>query len=516
MLGVRIRPQDQFTEILRIARPGESGETYAFDREGLLVSNSRFDDDLKQIRLLGENDHSILNIPIRDPEVNMLDGKQPKLLTSQQQLTRMAADAIGGNADYDHTVDNPNIQHDVDGYRDYRGVPVIGAWTWLPEYNLGVASEVDVAEAYRPLYILRGAFWGLFALLAASSVAIFVYTVVVARLQTKARKSALEAKELGQYKLEEKLGAGGMGVVYRGHHAMLQRPTAVKLLDPEKTTEVAAARFEREVQATAQLNHPNTIAIYDYGRTPEGVFYYAMELLDGIDLEVLVEKHGPQPAGRVVRLLMQVCASLNEAHTAGMIHRDIKPGNMVVNVRGGIYDFIKLLDFGLVKAVDAKKQQTLTAAGSFAGTPLYISPEGVETPDKVDARSDLYAVGAVGYFLLTGQPLFDAKTVVEVVMHQVSTMPEPPSQRIGKPVDADLENILMGCLAKDPADRPASAKQLERALAACASVSDWNETQAEAWWREHYPNVCPPPTDAAPSKETRQIDATMIVEKPPG
>ena len=203
---------------------------------------------------------------------------------------------------------------DVTGYGDYRGVPVIGAWTWLKDYGFGVATEQDVAEAFRPLYVLREAFWGMFALLVVAAVAIFIFTIVVARANRAARLAALEAMQLGQYTLDEKLGEGGMGVVYRAHHAMLQRPTAVKFLGSEKTNDQTIARFEREVQLTAKLNHPNTIAIYDYGRTPEGIFYYAMEYLQGINLEDLVKRYGPQPEGRVISILRQVCGSLAEAH----------------------------------------------------------------------------------------------------------------------------------------------------------------------------------------------------------
>ena len=185
----------------------------------------------------------------------------------------------------------------VEGYRDYRGVPVVGAWTWLKDHDLGIATEKDVAEAYRSLYILRRAFWGMFGLLAASSMVILLFTLTMARLHKAAQRAVLEAKELGQYQLEEKLGEGGMGVVYRGRHRMLRRPTAIKLLHPDKTTDDAIARFEREVQLTCQLNHPNTIAIYDYGRTPEGIFYYAMEFLSGINLDTLIVRYGPQPEG---------------------------------------------------------------------------------------------------------------------------------------------------------------------------------------------------------------------------
>ena len=268
------------------------------------------------------------------------------------------------------------------------------------------------------------------------------------------------------------------------------------------------------MQATTVLNHPNTIAIYDYGRTPEGVFYYAMEFLDGMDLDDLVERDGPQPPGRVANILIQVCASLHEAHTSGLVHRDIKPGNIVINVRGGVHDFVKVLDFGLVKAVDNKRQQTLTSEGSFTGTPLYLSPEGINSPASVDARSDIYAVGAAGYFLLTGKPLFEAESVVEVIMHQVNTMPEPPSARIGEALDSELEAIIMQCLSKNPAERPRSAKELERMLHNCACVASWSEEDAEHWWQNYASNgqsTSELSTDA--KKDTGQVAATLVLEQ---
>ncbi|HEX7380052.1 MAG TPA: serine/threonine protein kinase [Pirellulales bacterium] len=479
-LAFRLRPERGFTRILNLARFGGSGETYAFAADGLMLSQSRFDDDLKRMGLLpdGDDSRSILNLRLHDPMVDMARGERPELRRSEQPLTHMAADAVLG-----HTGVN------VDGYRDYRGVPTIGAWTWLPQYGFGVATEVDVADAYRPLQILRWTFWGLFALLAVCSLAIFIFTLVVASMQRAMLKAALATKTLGQYQLEEKIGAGGMGAVYRARHAFLRRPTAIKLLDIEKTTPETILRFEREVQMTSQLNHPNTVAIYDYGHTPEGIFYYAMEYLEGIDLEHLVQTDGPQSEGRVIYLLRQVCGSLEEAHRRGLIHRDVKPANIVVTQRGGVPDFVKLLDFGLVKSIGAEADGHLTLAGSVTGTPLYLSPEAIQHHDDLDPRADLYAVGAVAYFLLTGTPVFEAKSVVDLLMHQVNTPPQPPSERLGKFISPDLEALVLCCLAKRRDDRPATARELANALGSCSSSGDWTESEAAAWWREKFPNV---------------------------
>src|SRR5687768_16375522 len=249
-----------------------------------------------------------------------------------------------------------------------------------------------------------------------------------------------------------------MGMVYRGHHAMLRRPTAIKLLNVDKVTDASMQRFEREVQITSQLNNPHTVAIYDYGRTPEGLFYYAMEYLDGIDLQSLVERYGPQPTPRVIHILQQVCSSLYEAHSLGLVHRDIKPANIMLNRRGGQPDVIKVLDFGLVKAMDEQRQAGLTQQASRTGTPLYMSPEAIQMPNSVDARSDIYAVGALGYFLLTVQPVFEAESVVDICHKHVANPPVPPSERTRTPIPAELENALLACLEKSRAKRPQTAR----------------------------------------------------------
>lgn len=498
VLGLRIRPEIDFTQILNIGRIGETGETYAFNRDGLMLSQSRFDDQLRSIGLLSDEAASILNLSIRDPQVDMSLGDRPALRRSEQPLTHMASEAIAGR-------DGVNVI----GYRDYRGVPVVGVWKWLDEFRFGVATEQDAAEAFVLLYALRTAFWVLFGLLFVAAVAIFVFTTIVARLRRDARRAAIKARQLGQYALDEKLGEGGMGVVYRARHAMLQRPTAVKFLHAEKTDDHTVARFEREVQLTGRLNHPNTISVYDYGRTPEGVFYYAMEYIDGIDLERLVKKFGPQPDGRVVFLLRQVCGSLAEAHALGLVHRDIKPANILLAERGGIGDFIKVLDFGLAKALEAENDATTTMAGSVTGTPLYLSPEAISQATEVDARSDLYAVGAVGYYLLAGVPIFDGLNVVELIHKHLNETPPPPSQRLGRTVSPELEAILMRCLAKRPDERPASAAALAEELEGCAIGTSWTARDAAEWWRNFRPR-----NDVAarePKTQTNQVAATIVL-----
>ena len=294
-----------------------------------------------------------------------------------------------------------------------------------------------------------------------------------------------EVKQLGQYTLEKAIGSGGMGVVYRAHHAMLRRPTAVKLLHPEKTGEDNLNRFEREVQFTSRLSHPNTVAIYDYGRTPAGMFYYAMEYLDGINLSRLVAKDGPQPEARVIHLIMQACGSLAEAHSAGLIHRDIKPSNLMLCERGGLHDVVKVLDFGLVRQMDVPDEKSLAdATGSLTGTPLYLSPEAIREPREVDAQSDLYQLGAVAYFLLTGGHVFTGNSPVEVLSHHLHSAPEPPSARLRRAVPADLEDLILSCLEKGKSRRPAGAAALREALAKCQDAGKWSQEDARAWWEE--------------------------------
>jgi serine/threonine protein kinase len=493
VLAMRIRPEKEFTNILQLGRIGNTGETYAVNKEGTLVSNSRFDDQLILLGLLPdvEGAASILNIQVRDPGGSLVEGFRPSVRRRELPLTQIAAAVVSGTSGVN-----------MEGYRGYRGALKVGAWSWLPEYDVGIITEIDMAEAYRPLTILKVAFFSMFALLTASAAAIFVFTLIVTRLQRQARKAAVEARQLGQYRLEEKIGAGAMGVVYRGQHAMLRRPTAIKLLDVERVDEASIERFEREVQITCNLNNPHTVAIYDYGRTPEGVFYYAMEFLDGIDLQKLVESYGPQPEGRVASILRQMCASLFEAHSQGLVHRDIKPSNVMLNRRGGEPDVVKVLDFGLVKALHEGKQ---AASHDLSGTPLYMSPEAIQTPESVDARSDLYAVGAVGYFLLTGQTAFSARTLAELCQQHLAAAPDAPSQKLGRAVSEALEHAILACLEKNRAKRPQTARDLAGMLERV--TAPWTLDDAESWWSRHERALASPVQTNGPSSPFAQSPA---------
>jgi hypothetical protein len=281
-------------------------------------------------------------------------------------------------------------------------------------------------------------------------------------------------RRVGSYTLEKKLGEGSFGEVWRARHAMLRRPTAVKLLLPERTAGESLVRFEREVQITSTLTHPNTIAIYDFGRTREGLFYYAMEYVEGVTLERLVRENGPQNAGRVAQILHQAAGALAEAHRNGLIHRDLKPSNLMLCERGGNPGFVKVLDFGLVKELNHHEDVELTAAHALMGTPAYLAPESINAPDEVDAGVDVYGLGAVGYFLLTGQPPFGGKTIVEIAAHHLHSIPVPPSERLGRPLPSKLEALILRCLAKSPSDRPRNGTELRLLLKECMDESPWS------------------------------------------
>lgn len=284
-------------------------------------------------------------------------------------------------------------------------------------------------------------------------------------------------KRLGQYTLESKLGQGGMGIVYRARHALLRRSTAVKLLSTEDASEKELARFEREVQLTSELSHPNIVSIYDYGHSPTGEFYYAMEYLPGVDLQSLVDQWGRMPPSRALPILAAICDALEEAHQRGLIHRDIKPSNVLLSRIGTRADVAKVLDFGLVKNVAAPTQ--LTAENQIVGTPAYLSPEALTRPDEVGPAHDVYAVGAVGFFLLTGEPLFTGATVAEVCAHHIHSQPRRPSAAVEGDIPQEVDEVILRCIEKSPAERYPSAGAVRDALRAIA-IEPWREV--EDWW----------------------------------
>jgi len=305
------------------------------------------------------------------------------------------------------------------------------------------------------------------------------------------RREAFEARQLGQYRLTERIGVGGMGEVYLAEHQLLKRPCVVKLIRPDKAgNPTNLARFQREVRATAKLSHWNTVEIFDYGCTAEGTFFYVMEYLPGMSLGEVVERFGPMRPERAIYLLAQVCDALSEAHAVGLIHRDIKPGNIFSAQRGGVYDVAKLLDFGLVKPVVEDEPIHLTAEGSIAGSPLFMSPEQAMGDTHPDARSDIYSLGAVGYFLLTGQPPFMSDKPIKVLFAHAHDPVVPPS-KLRPEIPDDLERVILRCLAKSPEERFQTATSLREALTACETADRWNRAQAAQWWEQQELDASP-------------------------
>ena len=341
-------------------------------------------------------------------------------------------------------------------------------WTWIQATTGGDAGRQQMQMA-----LFSG--WAVVAVAVSSVVSLVVFGL---------RRRAQQAMRLGQYRLVRKIGSGSAGDVYLARHAMLRRPTAIKLLRPDRAGEKYIEMFENEVQQTSRLTHPNTVSVYDYGRTPDGIFYYAMEYLPGQNLMDMVRQHGPLPPALVIHILRQACGSLAEAHAAGLVHRDVKPGNTILCQRGGLHDVVKLVDFGLVKTLTEQAVGQDGEGGTINGTAAYLAPESIKTPAMADHRADLYALGVTGYVLLTGRHPFGGVDMAELFMKHLHSTPDRPSERLGRPLPRDLEEVILTCLSKDPADRPRDAVALRRALDACADAGQWSQAQSERWWSE--------------------------------
>jgi eukaryotic-like serine/threonine-protein kinase len=317
--------------------------------------------------------------------------------------------------------------------------------------------------------------------------------VVISHTVTRLGRQVAKERELGSYRLGELLGRGGMGEVYRATHRMLARPAAIKLIRSEVLAErsgeasLAVTRFRREAEAAANLRSPHTVELYDFGVAEDGTLYFVMELLQGMDLETLVQREGPLPAKRVIHILRQVCESLEEAHVNGLVHRDIKPANIHVGRLGLRQDFVKVLDFGLVKSVGSLTgvDSMATAAGLTPGTPAYMAPE-IALGQDVDGRADLYALGCVAYYLLTGRLVFEGAASFQVIAKHIQEVPVPPSQRTELEIDPVLDRLVLSCLAKNPEDRPQTAEELDRELGE-VQTEPWSQEDAQRWWRQHQP-----------------------------
>jgi len=498
MLGwfdVLVDPSVEYGALLEAGRSGATGEVLLFDSAGMLLTPSRFEDDLRRTGLLRRDgsEESALHVRLADPGGDLLQGHHPSEAPGTWPLTHAVSHAVAGDSGVN-----------VDGYRNYLGRRVVGAWQWHARPGVGVLAEQGYDEAYAPLMLLRRAFGTLLALLLFAALAVTLGFRLLRRAERRAER-------LGQYTLQQKIGEGAMGAVYRAQHALLRRPTAVKLLRPERLTERGRGRFEREVQITSRLTHPNTVAVYDYGRTESGTLYYAMEFLRGLTLDALVTEYGPLPERRLVHVLKQVAGSLAEAHDQGLVHRDVKPQNVMLCHRGGVPDLVKVIDFGLVKDSPDSREPGLTSEGAAVGTPLYMAPEASAGSGEVDARSDLYSVGVVAYYLLTGEQPFPGATAREVFRMHLEQRPEPPSSRLGREVSPELESLILRLLAKSPDARPESARALLCMLEDVVepALGAWSNEEAESWWRTHKPMLMGPEPESVSTAEGRlAVDLT--------
>jgi len=457
--------RERFSQLFESARSGNSGESYAFDLRGRLLTESRFRRQLEEGGRLRPGESSILALQLTEPDMDF----------GAPQLSRLVGMAIAAHGRGEVSGELPSP------YANYVGNRVVGAWHWLDEYGFGIAVEVSEVEAFAPLARLDVAF---FALGSMVGLAAFGLVVTLLRMQRMARQVEA-AKQVGNYELFEEIGSGGIARVYRAQHRLLKRPTAVKIIQLHQSTDELLARFDREVRLCSQLMHPNTIEIFDYGRTPDGLPFYAMELLDGATLQQMVDQYGPFDAARTVHVLRGVAGSLAEAHERGLVHRDVTPANIMLCRKGGLYDVAKLLDFGLIKDTRGEHTRDLTRALRILGTPSYMAPERIERPGSADFRSDLYALGAVAYFLLTGRPPSEGTTDLSLAYHVVHTVPEAVESVAKGPVPAALAALVTSCLAKRPEDRPQTAAIICEMLDRLAIDHPWTQSAARSWWDSH-------------------------------
>jgi tRNA A-37 threonylcarbamoyl transferase component Bud32 len=459
-LGFGRLPERAFAHLLALSVQGTSRDAYAFDESARIVTEPRYAGELAAVGARTEALHA------RDPGGDLLAGHRAAGAAETRAPTRLAQAAFERQASQGVL---------IEPYRNYRGAEVIGAWRWIPDARLVVAVELEAGEAFGSLETLQIAFGALFALVLASMTAAASTSLWAMRARLR------EARRLGAYRIERLIGQGGMSDVYLAHHEQLKRVAAVKVLKAHLATDEAVARFRREAQLCSQLAHPNTVEVYDYGTTREGRWYYAMEYLEGISLEDLVRRHGPMPAGRAVHALRQACASLAEAHARGWVHRDVKPGNLMLCVRGGEYDVVKLVDFGIVKPARGEQTRDITQHSRVLGTPLYMAPERLRNPADADARADIYALGAVTYFILCGRAAFAAETEHDT-LYKVMNEPAPA---LVAPVPEALVALVARCLRKERSERPGTIHEVRAVLDQVASELPWSEAEARAWWEAH-------------------------------
>jgi hypothetical protein len=464
MGAFRFNPQKEFFPLL----PQGAVRTLAFDDKGFLLNDYGETDELRKAGLIPadpEEGSSPLRLRLREPGGNLNAGYRPDLTPESWPPTLMSRHAVEGGRGSSATE-----------YRDVLGRPVLGAWTWLPEWEMGVGAEQEVDRVLAPLKPVRLVSALFVGLPLAFTAALFLTSRSFRSLIRHGKDSTF-----GSYVLERSIGKGGMAEVFLARHEVLKRPAAVKILSNPDPDASAVARFEREARLACRLGHPNTIQIFDYGETPEGKLYYAMEYVKGVNLAQLTVMEGTLPVARIVYILRQIAGALEEAQLLGLLHRDLKPSNIMICSKGGLGDVVKVLDFGIACSASPSAQD-FTGSVELVGTPAYIAPERIQTPQSKDPRSDIYSFGAVAFHLLTGRHVFEGPGPTELI-YQVMTARRPsPSQLRGDVLPAALEELVRGCLAIDPDSRPHSFREVLEVLDRVAPRERWDQEEARAWW----------------------------------
>lgn len=461
---------DRFQRVLRHSWIGTSGETYVVDSRGFMVSQSRFSNHLVSLGWLPErrngNAGATGMIRVTVPPVNTYEQSPPRQQLDSWPLTESTRLVTSG-------VDGQNTV----GYPDYRGIMVVGAWRWLETYRFGLITEVDLDAAYEDLRPLRVACLILLGATLTIGTATMFYQLKVSRQNAR---DPIE-RRIGPYLVAGKIGEGGLATVHLATHDLLQRPAALKKLKPQHATAANISRFEREVRIASQLRHPNTIEIYDYGQTPRGIWYCAMEHINGLTLQQVMRIEGRQPPARVVHILIQTCRSLREAHDLGFIHRDIKPQNIMLYSCGQEDDCVKVLDFGLARPMDASLSRA-TETRVLVGTPMYIAPERILRPEIADAKTDIFSLGVLAHVLLTNREPHEAFGSMESLQLTLRTDPPLPSSMTSHPIPEELDRLVQACQFRSPGDRPADINTILTALFAIAEQHPWNAADAMACW----------------------------------
>ena len=468
----------EFSSILNLSHHNETAETYAFNTDGRMLSRSRFEKDLQKTFLL-DNDtlmESSFNIILLDPEANIYEIEQQKVPQIDQSFTKIVSQALfhinKKDKIFTGSISRP--------YNDYRGIKVIGTWLWFPEYNFGLINEIDESEAHLALRYFDGAFYLFLVLLLGLTILLYKSNVRLASFGKKMK----DFQKLGQYHLQQKLGEGGFGEVFKAEHSFLKTPVAIKLLKKEFIGTDMLDRFQKEVKVTASLSNPNTVRVFDYGTSQDGQFYYVMEYLNGITLDKIVEQAAEMPVGRVIHILLQISYSLAEAHQMGLVHRDVKPMNIMICNQGGLYDTIKLLDFGLVKNIDSSQTQQ-TQINRIGGTPMFMAPERLRDPYNANHKVDIYAIGAVGLYMLSGQFLLEL--ISQKMLSGQTTLQGNIRQQLieRNDVPQELKTLLETCISFSVEKRPDTTEIMIDTLEKLKERFPWSRQQAKDWWKKY-------------------------------